>query len=157
MGNAARDRLLALLLVGALVALLSVRYDPPAPQPADAPEDQFSAGRAREQLRMIAGDGRPRPAGSAAGSQAREKIVARLRELGYQPEVQDGFACSAVHTCARVRNVLALKAGQTAGGKLVMVNAHYDSVPAGPGASDDAVGVAAILEVARALAKEPPA
>ena len=34
--------------------------------------------------------------------------------------------------------------------------AHYDSVPAGPGASDDMAGVAAVLEVARALKTGPP-
>ncbi|MEO7733578.1 MAG: M20/M25/M40 family metallo-hydrolase, partial [Kofleriaceae bacterium] len=36
-------------------------------------------------------------------------------------------------------------------GKQVVVTAHYDSVPAGPGASDDATGVASVLEVARAI------
>jgi peptidase M28-like protein len=118
----------------------------------------FSAGRAREELRAIAGDGRPRPVGSAAASDAREKIVQQLKALGYQPEVQDGFACSAVNTCAHVRNVTAIKPGaQGTDGPLVMLSAHYDSVPAGPGASDDAVSSAAILEIARALSREPPA
>src|SRR6185295_12852707 len=108
-------------------------------------------------LRAILGDGRPRPVGSAAATEAREKIVQQLRALGYQPEVQDSFACSAVSTCARVRNVTALKPGaQGTGGPLVMVSAHYDSVPAGPGASDDAESTAAILEIARALSLEPP-
>ncbi len=35
--------------------------------------------------------------------------------------------------------------------------AHYDSVGAGPGAGDDGSGTAALLEVARALAREPDA
>ena len=34
--------------------------------------------------------------------------------------------------------------------------AHYDSVPAGPGASDDGAGVAAVLEIARILKAGPP-
>src|SRR5690606_20320981 len=34
--------------------------------------------------------------------------------------------------------------------------AHYDSVPAGPGAGDDGAGVAALLEIARVLVREPP-
>jgi hypothetical protein len=33
----------------------------------------------------------------------------------------------------------------------VLLAAHYDSVPAGPGASDDGAGVAAVIEIARAL------
>ncbi|HVE81364.1 MAG TPA: M28 family peptidase, partial [Myxococcales bacterium] len=157
MRSSASDRTLALLLAGALLAITAVRLRPPAPLPPDADPSLFSAGRAREQLRAIAGDGRPRPAGSAAAADAREKIVQQLKALGYQPEVQDGFACSAVNTCARVRNVTAVKPGaQGTDGPLVMVSAHYDSVPAGPGASDDAVSSSAILEIARALSREPP-
>jgi len=157
MRSSSSDRTLALLLAAALLAITAVRLRPPAPLPPDADPSLFSAGRAREQLRAIAGDGRPRPVGSAAGADAREKIVQQLKALGYQPEVQDGFACSAVNTCARVRNVIAVKPGaQGADGPLVMVSAHYDSVPAGPGASDDAVSSSAILEIARALSREPP-
>src|SRR5665213_2632129 len=36
-------------------------------------------------------------------------------------------------------------------GKAIILLAHYDSVPAGPGASDDESGVATVLETARAL------
>lgn len=157
MERPSRDGWLALALVAAMLGLIELRYRAPAPLPADAPESQFSAGRAREQLRMIAGDGRPRPVGSEASAQVREGILQRLRELGYAPEVQDGFACSEIQTCARVRNVTALRPGREEGGKLVVISAHYDSVPAGPGASDDGVGAAAVLEIARALKGEAPA
>jgi hypothetical protein len=37
-----------------------------------------------------------------------------------------------------------------------MVAAHYDSVPAGPGAADDGASVAILVKVARMLAGEPP-
>jgi hypothetical protein len=37
----------------------------------------------------------------------------------------------------------------------VLLSVHYDSVPAGPGASDDGAGVAAALEIARALKADP--
>ena len=43
-----------------------------------------------------------------------------------------------------------LEATDTAAGTLLLA-AHYDSVPTGPGASDDAAGVAGLLETARAL------
>ena len=39
---------------------------------------------------------------------------------------------------------------------MLLVAAHYDSVGAGPGASDDGVGVAVVLEVARALRETQP-
>ncbi|WP_342433380.1 M28 family peptidase [Neobacillus sp. FSL H8-0543] len=38
-------------------------------------------------------------------------------------------------------------------GQVVMVGAHHDSVPGGPGANDDASGVSAVLELARVMAK----
>ena len=40
-------------------------------------------------------------------------------------------------------------------GQVVMVGAHHDSVPGGPGANDDASGVSAVLELARIMAKTP--
>ena len=42
------------------------------------------------------------------------------------------------------------------GKKALMLCAHYDSVPEGPGASDDAAGVAVVLETLRALKAGPP-
>jgi Zn-dependent M28 family amino/carboxypeptidase len=53
------------------------------------------------------------------------------------------------------RNVLAER-GETSG-SLVVVGAHLDSVPEGPGMNDNASGSAAILETALRLAKEPAA
>ena len=38
----------------------------------------------------------------------------------------------------------------------MLLAAHYDSVPAGPGASDDGADVASMLEIARILAARPP-
>jgi len=38
----------------------------------------------------------------------------------------------------------------------VLLVAHYDSVPTGPGANDDGVGVATLLETARALTASAP-
>lgn len=143
------------LFVGAVV-LIQWRYAPPEPLGSDAPVAQFSAARAREQLHSLVGDGRPHPVGSEASAIVREKLIARLRALGYTPEVQDTWSCSAIHTCARVRNVLALRRGAADSGPLVMISAHYESIPAGPGANDDGVGTAAMLEIARALTVDPP-
>src|SRR5690606_34312805 len=55
---------------------------------------------------------------------------------------------------ARVHNVVARIEGRSPG-PAVLLAAHYDSVPAGPGASDDGVAVAAMLETARALLAGP--
>src|SRR5690606_27421144 len=45
--------------------------------------------------------------------------------------------------------------GRDAALPAVLLTAHYDSVAAGPGASDDGLGVAALLEAGRALAEGP--
>jgi hypothetical protein len=55
----------------------------------------------------------------------------------------------------RVHNVVAERAGRGEG--VVVIGAHYDSVPDCPGANDNASGVAALLETARLLAPADPA
>ena len=144
--------LASLALLGAAAAVVASRLQPPAPVPADGPAAAFSAGRALELLGRIDPDGAPRPIGSAAHERARRVIVEELRRLGLAPEVQETFACGIYGTCATVRNVLA----RTGGGRSVLLMAHYDTVPAGPGAGDDGAGVAAVLEMARALLARPP-
>jgi aminopeptidase YwaD len=52
-------------------------------------------------------------------------------------------------------NVVATRQGTSRPGEIIIVGAHYDSVPGSPGANDNASGVAAVLEVARALATTP--
>jgi hypothetical protein len=148
--------LIAALVLLALVRLLTASQDhPPEPKPREAPAAEFSAGRAGEILRALVGDNRPHPVGSAANAEVRERILAQLRREGYTPEVQEGSACEP-GVCARVWNVVARLPGREPG-KSVLLMSHYDSVPAGPGASDDMTGVAAVLEAARALkAGSPP-
>jgi len=150
-----RGLIVALALLALALLLAIVQSGAPAPKGADAPAAEFSAGRAREILSDLVGDGVPHPTGSPANAKVREKILSRLRGLGYAPEVQEAFSCTQPGDCARVSNVLARLPGREPG-KSVLLMAHYDSVAAGPGASDDVSGVAAILEVARILKAGPP-
>jgi len=145
----------ALILLALALLLAVVQSVPPEPKSKQVPLAEFSAGRAREVLRDLLGDGAPHPVGSPANGRVRERILAQLRWLGYSPEVQEGFACSSGGTCAKVENVLARLPGREPG-KSVLLMAHYDSVPAGPGAGDDMTGVAALLEIARVLRTGPP-
>src|SRR5436305_3812168 len=145
----------AAIAVVLTLAASAVRLAPPAPKPADAPPDQFSAGRARAVLAELVGDSRPHPVGSPANAAVRERIVANLRAAGYAPKVEPGFACHRGDVCAAVQNVVAELPGREPG-EAVALMAHYDSVAAGPGVSDDMAGVAAILETARILKAGPP-
>jgi len=58
--------------------------------------------------------------------------------------------------CGSPVNIIATLRGSAGDKDTVMLAAHYDSVPAGPGASDDGAGVATLLEIARILAARPP-
>ncbi|MEU1754784.1 M28 family peptidase [Micromonospora matsumotoense] len=158
-----RRPLAALAAVSALVAVgaaMLVTLATPTPRPADAPADEFSAGRAYRTVQTVAT--RPHPAGSAANDQVREHLVGALRGLGLETEVQDTVAPEAGQlsgaaggaTVARVRNVVARLPGTASTGRVFLV-AHYDSVQTGPGGNDDAAGTSTVLEVARALTAGP--
>ena len=157
---------LGLLLFALLLLVVRARLEPPAPRGTDAPAAEFSGERAVALLRTLAGDGSPHPTGSPANDRIRGTIVAELQRLGYEPTVQEGVACSPGGSCALVRNVVARQdvplqgkgAVQHLEGKdrAVLLMAHYDSVPAGPGVGDDLSGVATVLETARALKAGPP-
>lgn len=102
-------------------------------------------------------------------------IRERLSDLGYDTDVQTGFVCNEYAVCGMPRNIIArlrtnrpipsnqsfpsnqpAPTNEPAPESAVLLVAHYDSVPAGPGASDDLAGVAAVLEIARILPAHPP-
>ena len=147
--------LVALGLLAGSLALARDRLEPPPALPIDAPPDQFSAGRARERLAGLLANDTPHPVGSPAADAVRTQLLVDFAALAIPAEVQHGFACSARGaSCGRVGNVVARLPGREPG-PAVLVSAHHDSVPAGPGAGDDGAGVAAILELARALSLGP--
>ena len=104
-------------------------------------------------LRELVGDGVPHPLGSPANARLRDDLLARFRDLGYETTVQRRFVCNSRITCGSVDNIIARKRGQGSG-QAVVLAAHYDSVRVGPGASDDGMGVAALLDTARAVRDE---
>lgn len=135
------------------VALLDNR--PPTPRSSDAPTASFSAARAADTLDHLMGDGLPHPIGSPANARVRQRIVERLRELGYRPEIQETFVCSDLRSfCGTVHNVVTRIDGKRPG-EAILLASHYDTVPASPGAADPMAGVASLLEVARILGNAP--
>lgn len=138
--------------LAAILGVLLLRMRGPAPLPETAPASWFSAARAIAFEREIVANV-SHPVGTAAHDAVRERLAARFRALGYDVAIQRTFACSPYVTCAPVANVIARTPGDARPDALILA-AHYDSVPAGPGASDDGQGVAALVEVARALRNE---
>jgi Zn-dependent M28 family amino/carboxypeptidase len=47
--------------------------------------------------------------------------------------------------------------GQSEPSEIILIGAHYDTVPGSPGANDNATGVAALLEISRGFAQRAPA
>jgi acetylornithine deacetylase/succinyl-diaminopimelate desuccinylase-like protein len=144
---------LAVLLLFVLAAVAIAVLAPPRPVPETAPATEFSAARAMRHLEAIAAH--PHSIESPENAAVREYILATLASMGLEPEVQETTAVSSTFGAAgTVRNVVARLAG-TRPGPALLLAAHYDSVPSGPGAGDDASGVAAILETLRALRASP--
>jgi len=148
-------RVLALAMLAIAIWFLSkYAYAKPQVLGADAPAAQFSEGRAYATLARILGPERPHPISSGENARVRARIIAEFATLGVTATTYTAFTCNpwrgfAYVPCATVNDIIAgVLPGQ---GKAVVLLAHYDSVPAGPGASDDESGVATILETARAL------
>jgi hypothetical protein len=129
----------------------------PGVVPAQAPATVFSAERAMVDLRAIAAEGRP--TGSPANAAARERILGALRATGLDPVLQETTAVDArpgAARTARVVNVLARIEGTAGSDDAVLFAAHYDTFSAAtPSASDDGLGVAALLETLRAVQAGP--
>lgn len=147
--------LYALALLIALEVLTLIRLEPPRALPLDAPASEFSAMRAKRVLERLLPGAEPHPTGTEAQHAVRNRLVLELQKLGLHADLQRGVACGRWGVCAEVENVVAALPGRD--GRMALALAcHYDSVPAGPGAADDAQGVASVLEMARALGVEPP-
>jgi hypothetical protein len=143
----------ALLLAG--FALKGVLIAPP-----QAGAGEFNTQRAVGRLQRILGDERAHPVDSTADDAVRERLIAELSAIGLQPRVQEATDCSTMPrtrfvSCSHVRNVIATIPATRPGPQLLL-NAHYDSTPTGPGAADDGLGIAVMLEVGAILRAAPP-
>jgi hypothetical protein len=138
-----------------VTVLLAVRQGVPDPVPATAPPAVFSSLRALSHLNTFATA--PHPIGSAEHNRVRDYLLAQFTALGITPEVQNTTGITPRYRVGgTVENIVARLKGTSGSNDVVALVAHYDSVPAGPGAADDGSGVAAILETLRALKAGPP-
>ncbi|MBB1180021.1 peptidase M20 [Pseudomonas sp. FW305-3-2-15-E-TSA4] len=156
------------LLLAALTAALGLAVlttQTPRPQPANAPAAAFSAERAMRDVRLTARA--PRPVGSTDHALVQAYLYGRMAELGLSPTFQAGaLSPAAVRRMERnglstqgvsAVNLVGVLPGRNPRLPLVVLMAHYDSVPGSPGAADDASGVAAVLEAVRAIKARGPA
>lgn len=87
---------------------------------------------------------RPRELAMAA-----DWIEAELAAMGYKVKRQE-YDVSGVTCCNLEAEILGAKLPQ----EIVVIGAHYDSVPGTPGANDNGSGVAAMLSLARRFAQQ---
>ncbi|MET9241572.1 M28 family peptidase [Nonomuraea sp. NPDC003709] len=143
--------LCALLALAGVIMLTAMADSTMQPLPASAPDGEFSAERALRHLERFATE--PRPIGSRAGERARDYLAGQLRAAGLDVRVQRAIGANTsagLASFGQVDNIVATAKGSDPTGTVVIA-AHYDSAAMGPGASDDAAAVAAMLETVRAL------
>jgi hypothetical protein len=150
---------LAIALLAAL-ALAVLATTPPEPRPASAPPGEFSAARAMADVRIVAT--RPHPTGSAENAKVRGYLIERLRGLGFAVSTVEAPIgeharkvlrewSGAGEPPATLVNLIGVLPGSDRSLPAVLLMSHYDSVWGSPGAADDTAGVAATLEVVRAI------
>jgi Zn-dependent M28 family amino/carboxypeptidase len=116
-------------------------------------EDERRADRLRADVEALAGKIGPRDMNNAAAlAQAKDYVRSALEGAGYDVHGEDYDVDGRVAT-----NVVAERRGTSQPSEIVVVGAHYDTVPGAPGADDNTSGVAAMLELARSLKDFPPA
>ena len=128
--------------------------------PREKPAADFPLDRAGETLeadtRALCALG-PRVTGSDACTRAEELAAARFRESGLAVRLEPWEWPSRPAGAAIPRNVVAEVPGRDRPGEIVLLAAHLDTVALSPGANDDAVNVALVLGVARAIRAAGPA
>ncbi|MFM1919426.1 MAG: hypothetical protein RLZZ303_1060 [Candidatus Hydrogenedentota bacterium] len=146
--------LVAAVLIGGL-GLWGVQ--PPEPKPRTAPLDEFSAFRAHSHILEMCVE--THPTGSQAALRVRQYIESAVRAAGYEPELHQAIVPRQTNRSpfqlSYIENVMVRIPGTNPTGAFLLM-AHYDSVPYGLGASDDAAGCAAMLETLRALKHHQP-
>jgi hypothetical protein len=153
-GAVARAVVLALVALG-IWFLSNYESQPHWQNYAAKGPTEFSEVRADAALGRILGPKEmPDTPGTANNAAVRARIINEFAAIGVRATTYTAFTCNAWRgfgyiSCATVTDIIAdVVPGQ---GKAIVMMAHYDSVPAGPGASDDKSSVATILETARAL------
>jgi Zn-dependent M28 family amino/carboxypeptidase len=109
------------------------------------------AVRLEKHVRVLGGEIGERNLWRPGSLEAAASYVEReFHDLGFLVEAQEY-----VVEGETVRNLEVEIEGVAEPGEIILVGAHYDSAPGSPGANDNATGVAALIEIARLLAKKP--
>jgi hypothetical protein len=149
----------SILAIVCILAILGIIYASMMPQWISKNEEalaEFSTERALNQVEIIAQ--KPHYVGSTNHELVANYLKLELNRIGLETSVQEGFTLNEKGLLVKSKNILARIKG-TNNSKALLLLSHYDSAPHSfsKGASDDASGVATILEGIRAFlyAKQP--
>jgi len=155
--KAALPVLLTLLIWIGIAQFSHLRYAPPAVSEMNPLKSEFCAIRAEPIFERLYRDAKPHPAGD--NQWFRDKVIAEFDRLGYQVELQKTSSPvlngRSSDQTVQIVNLIVRLVGKT-DKPPVMLAAHYDSVPSGPGAADDGAGLTALIEIARILRDQGP-
>ncbi|QBZ97224.1 M20/M25/M40 family metallo-hydrolase [Flavobacterium sangjuense] len=136
---------LVALLFGIFFFMMPQSYDQ-----TEAPLSEFSTKRALATVKEISK--KPHFIGSKNHEVVANYLQKELQNLGLETSVQEGFTMTEKGTLVKSKNIVTTIKGSK-NTKALLLLSHYDSAPHSysKGASDDASGIAAILENVRAF------
>lgn len=140
----------ATALILAVLSLIYFSLQPRWDVGLEKPFSEFSTQRALEQVYEISK--KPHYIGSQNHETVAQYIISELRNLGLEVQTQEGYTLSDWGNLTKSKNIMARIKGSR-NSKALLLLSHYDSAPHSfsKGASDDASGIATILESVRAF------
>ncbi len=142
--------ILNVALIAAIIFWVFLAMMPMENFSKNVPMSEFSTNRALEHIKNIAS--KPHYVGSENHKKVAAYIQKQLSDLGLETKTEDGFTLHDGGILVKSHNIFArIKGSQNS--KCLLLLSHYDSAPhsKSKGASDDASGVATILEGIRAF------
>ncbi len=93
-----------------------------------------------------------------AMARAADHVDERFREIGFEPQRQEyelSDALAGHYREPRAENIHVEVTGHERPEEIIIIGAHYDTVPGSPGANDNASAVATLLHLAESFADDP--
>eukprot|EP00096_Caligus_rogercresseyi_P010754 TRINITY_DN4013_c0_g1_i1.p1 TRINITY_DN4013_c0_g1~~TRINITY_DN4013_c0_g1_i1.p1 ORF type:complete len:900 (-),score=145.35 TRINITY_DN4013_c0_g1_i1:1936-4635(-) len=162
-----------ILLFAASIYFLVIYCDSRLPQPkgSNVPAWTFSEDRSRKLLKKLISVG-PRPAGSYENEVLAVQFITKsiqdiaasaLPLYSISTDIQKtrgsfnlGFIDGLTHHYRQIQNIVVkFESRSSSSREALLINCHFDSVPSSPGASDDAVSCAIMLEMLSVLSQSP--
>jgi hypothetical protein len=142
--------ILSLLFIAGTLGLIYLFMMPQWVSTDNALLSEYSTKRALEKVKVISEN--PHFVGSGNHKMVGEYLVKELQKMGLETQIQEGTTLSDWGNLTKSKNILARIKGSNSSKALLLLS-HYDSAPHSysHGASDDASGIATILEGVRAF------